>query len=144
MIIRNYPYYKLYKKDKCSLAGLVGADVVIQKKYKDEDTFSITSDDGNIYIGNKSELVKGNNLQFNIDENFFHESDNLIYYGTLLPKSIVLWDAWDKYNKCFVNTTCITKYKAKVYYKGKFSLELLEIYNNSIYRFVSPRLTWYV
>lgn len=144
MIIRNYPYYKLYKKDIKGLAGLVGANVIIQKKYKDEDTFAITSDCGSIYIGNKSELVNSNSWPFSIDDDFFHESDNLLYYGTLLKKTIVLWDAWDKYNKCFVNTECITKYKAKVYYRGKFSLDLLETYNNHVYRFESPRLTCYV
>jgi hypothetical protein len=144
MIITNYPYYKLYKKDISGLAGLVGANVIVQKKYNDEDTIAITSDEGHIYIGNKKELVANNYLPFAIDENFFHESDNLIYYGTRLPKSIVLWDAWDKYNKVFVNTECITKYKSKVYYQGKFSLDLLETYNNHVYRFISPRLTYYV
>ena len=142
---QKYPYYKLFKADISKLIGLTGVDVIIQKKYPDDRTISITSDDGKIFIGNKKEMECNKCLIVKLDEDFFHRNDNLIFYGSILNKTIVLWDAWDKYNKVFVDSEKhITKYRAKENYRGKFDIKLLDIYKNHIYRFIYPRLTYYV
>lgn len=143
-----YPYYKIFKKNRSNLIGLTGSKVKIQKKYLDIQTFCITSNEGQILIGDKKDIDSNSNSQFrinNFDKDFFHERDNLLFYGSILNKKFVLWDVWDKYNNIFLNPDeYITKYKAKEYYFGKFDIELLDKYPNCVYRFQYPLFTCYV
>lgn len=145
-----YPYYKLFKADKSKLIGLTNAKVIIQKKYDDDKTFTIFSDNGKIIVGDKKEFDLSSDSIFRLKlskekKDFFNAHDNLIFYGSLLDKSFVLWDAYDIYNNQFVNTKIkITKYKAKEYYYGPFNIKLLEKYPDHVYRFINPLLTFYV
>lgn len=141
-----YPYYHLFKKDISNMMGLTGSNVKIQKKYNDNLTFVITSENGEIKIGNKKELDTNSIFRLkSFDRDFFHERDNLLFYGSLLEKRFFLWDVWDKYNNKFLDTDKhITKYKCKCYYEGPFNISLLEKFNNHIYRFKMPMLTYYV
>lgn len=141
-----YPYYKLFKANKSKLIGLCGAFVRVQKKYDDEKTIAITWDNG-LIVGDKKEIYSNNScFRIKCDEVFFEERSHLVFYGTLLNKKLILWDAWDKYNTRFIDTTdIITKYKAHEYYSGKFDLDILEKYNKDyVYRFRYPLLTYYV
>lgn len=143
-----YPYYKLFKVNLDNLMGLVGTNVLIQKKYNDEQTIAITycSSIGKVLIGNKRKLnISPISEIITFDEDFFKYYQNYLYYGTLLNKRIVLWDIYDKYNYCFLDTSKITKYKAKEYYNGQFSISIYNNFSsNYIYRFKHPLLTYYV
>lgn len=144
-----YPYYKLFKANLDNLIGLVGANVLIQKKYDDKQTIAITYDSsiGKVLIGNKRKLnistVSVSEITY--DEDFFKYYQNYLYYGTLLNKRIVLWDIYDKINYCFLDTSKITKYRAKEYYNGQFSISVYNNFSsNYIYRFKYPLLTYYI
>lgn len=141
-----YPYYHLFQADSSKLIGLTGSTVKIEKKYLDKNTFVITSEDNEILVGGKKNIDTNAVFRLkNFDTNFFHENDNLLFYGTLMGKRFVLWDVWDKYNNKFLDTNrYITKYKCKTYYEGPFDLSLLERFNNHVYRFKMPMLTYYV
>lgn len=145
-----YPYYKLFEADINKLVGLIGSEVVIQKKYPPENTVVITYDSGKILVGNKRLLdIPAGDSQFRIkrfDEDYFIKNENHIYYGSILNRSIVLWDVYDKYNNRFLDSTLhIGKYRAYEYYRGKFTMEIYNRYSdNYIYRFRSPMLTYLV
>lgn len=142
-----YPYYKLFKANLENLIGLVGAQVLIQKKYDDSKTVAITYDNSQnkLLIGNKRKLDLSLPSEIKIDEDFFKYYSNWLFYGTILNKRIVLWDLYDKYNSMFLDSSKISKYRAKEYYNGTFSLDVYnDYYNNYIYRFRYPLLTYYV
>lgn len=142
-----YPYYKLFKANLENLIGLVGAQVLIQKKYDDSKTVAITYDNSQnkLLIGNKRKLDLSLPSEIKIDEDFFKYYSNWLFYGTILNKRIVLWDLYDKYNSMFLDSSKISKYRAKEYYNGTFSLDVYNDYsNNYIYRFRYPLLTYYV
>jgi hypothetical protein len=142
-----YPYYKLFKANLDNLIGLVGAQVLIQKKYDDSKTVAITYDNiqNKLLIGNKRKLDISLPSEIKIDEDFFKYYTNWLFYGTILNKRIVLWDVWDKYNCRFLDNSKIIKYRAKEYYNGTFSLDIYNNYSSDyIYRFKSPLLTYYV
>lgn len=141
MIEFEYPYYHLTMGNKSNLIGLTGSPVIIQKKYNDNNTFVITSNYGKIYIGTKKKFLDFK-IPVRFDKNYFHERDNLLFYGSILNKTFVLWDVWDKYNMKFLDTDIyITKYKSYVNYRGKFHLSLIDKFNNHIYRFQRPLFT---
>lgn len=142
-----YPYYKLFKANIDNLVGLVGAQVLIQKKYDDSKTVVITYDNfqNKLLIGDKRKLDLSLPLEIKIDEDFFKYYSNWLFYGTILNKRIVLWDLYDKFNNKFLDTVNIVKYRAKEYYDGSFSIDIYNSYSsNFIYRFRSPLLTYYV
>lgn len=142
-----YPYYKLFKVNIDNIIGLVGANVIIQKKYDDSKTIAITYDNclDKLLIGDKRKLDFSLPSEIKIDRDFFKYYSNWLFYGTILNKRIVLWDLYDKYNNKFLNTSKISKYRAKEYYNGTFSIDIYNNYSsNFIYRFQSPLLTYYV